>query len=519
MSNDFVFDTYHDNGEYADLSIYGYPTFILTKYNQLYDCGKWFSNNKHFGTVDQMKEHGVLFSTLNLDINPDPRLPITNKRLLVSTIFNNFFKAPWVTKFAPKVPIFPKNRPDLDWYKLNTYKLFEDLPDEYFGTNYGQVWSVVSGMYIRLDTATNPDTKVKCIQLKLHTKDNQPVTILSKLVSSYFINNPNPKKYNCIKHTDNKYNNTYYKNLKWVEDKSIKGDTNIEVNAAQVLPKDVVDKIIKDIATGVSNGVLKETLYQQCAQTFNVSIRCVIRSLQHYYDKDTLNVLTNPNLKNKIQFSSTPIVTNKCSFMDDYNENCEYALARSFGRYNVIITKDRLAMKLPHNYANKKFNQEKYKWPTRQELDNLPGLQYYSLFDENVVDSLDCDYLETRSIKTLTVIDNYFGNSPWYRKINGEDINFVQMNKHSEYANIKPYYFICDTGEIYSIKSGKYIKPKPRIGASIVNTEYGLEDDAKGINRSLKVLIPSFFNKEPNEQKIIMVLSRSFPEMFARFSV
>ena len=123
MSNDFVFDTYHDNGEYADLSIYGYPTFILTKYNQLYDCGKWFSNNKHFGTVDQMKEHGVLFSTLNLDINPDPRLPITNKRLLVSTIFNNFFKAPWVTKFAPKVLIFPKNRPDLDWYKLNTYKM------------------------------------------------------------------------------------------------------------------------------------------------------------------------------------------------------------------------------------------------------------------------------------------------------------------------------------------------------------------------------------------------------------
>lgn len=517
--NNFLFNTYHDNGEYADLSIYGYPTYIITKDNVLLDCTRWFNKNTDFGSIKQMKTNGNVVLKISLPINNNPNF--NTKAICVNTIYSNFYRAPWHIVLAPSAQACFKNRDDIKWYQLNEYSFFNDVKDCYYGTNYGQIWSTNSGIFLtpsRSSKNKNDSLKNQKVEVfKIYTKNNEEMYVPCKLVSSYFVPNKNNKIYTTVEYIDGNSKNNHSTNLKWISETNEECISSIEIKKSKILPKETVDLIIRDF-NKMPDDKTKDDVYREWAGKLNTSIKNIHSSLNSYYDKATLTALVNPNFKNKVTCSTTRIPFNKCCFVNDYNSTYEYAVLNSFHKGNVIITKDGCIYTCPWKFSHRLFG-DKSKWPTRKELDTIEGMKKDYINNNTVVGSINCQYLKCNSLKAFTILNIYFGNSPWYRRILGENINFTIMNAHSEYNHIPEHYFVCDDGNVYSLKFSSYVKPRIRNLNNLCKTSITLTDlDDKTNTRTIDVLVRSFFNKDIDENQVRENVNILFPDLDVEFN-
>lgn len=503
--NDFVFNSYHDNGAYADLSIYGRRELIITNAGkEIYNCGDYI---KRFGYSDliTMKKNGIRNYDQYIWVNPIKEADINVKILDKNTIYNNFFLAPWAQVFIDSFKEKTKT-PDIAWYKLNEYPRFSNIQGVYYGTNYGTIWSVLDGKY--LSNVNKKKDGTTPIVYNIYEVGSAKFQTLANEVTSYFVKNP--KKYEHLYYIDGNIYNNHVSNIGWCASASDAKVKELTGSKNTILSKAVVDSIIADINS--RSFIHKDDIYREWSKKLNTTIRNILNSLNNYYTKDELVNLTNPNMKNKVEISTTPLIINSCAFIEDYNPTYEYVVLKSFGKPTHIVTKDKCLYKCcTKNMANMYFPEDKNMWVDRAALDFLPNMSKSSIeIDKRSVDSIKCDYIpDHSSINAKTVYNLYFGNSPWWRKISGEDINFCKMNSHSKY-DVYDFYFVCDDGLIYSVPSSLYMAPKIKDNAGNVYSNY-VDITGKTNTRSAKVLINSFGFKELSNEQIIERIRRVIP--------
>lgn len=509
--------SYHDNGSYADLGVYGYPTYIMTYTKELYDCSRCFTTcNIGYGRVEDMIKQGRLLDILTkLPIYPEESLKYLDKPLSTTFIYSNFFFSPWCIRFNPNA-YCNSTRKDLRYYKLNTYSEFNTLPDYYYGTNYGDIWSIYSGKYLTPTIRNNSDPIKRYIDY--HISEN--THIVGHKVSSFFITNPNPNKYTSIYHKDFDRTNNWYRNLYW-------DCTNKEYNPEttkykkRVITDDDAILIADDISTrfNKSLGISMESLYKEWANKFNITPKCVKESLR----RAGIRIITEqPKTSNAAKPSSTYLEYNNCSIVNDYNLTFEYAVTSLRESEKVIvITKD---CKVYRGYVNAKNyfpRNNKEIWPSIDQLDTLKDLIWFDNDRRNQVSDINSKYLPNhKSITVGNLYDLYFGDNPWFNTICGEPTQYVQMNTHSEYSNLPPWYFMCSNGLVYSMTSAKYITPKVK-RSSIYSAEvyFKISKDSS-ITRSIRVLLESYGFVVPDEKILASIaISKTSSKSFEKLNI
>lgn len=503
---DLIATSYHDNQQYADLSIYGLPHHIVTNTNKkIYDCTMWFIKNKRFGRLDQMLASGkcipVHDKTITVHAHPD--LGAYTSLVYTNVIYNNFFLAPWSPNINKN-----SNTPTLFYYRLNTYKPFAHFPDIYYGTNHGTVWNIVHGVY----TSRSTNKEKTYIYYVLRNKEQETEQVKAQDISSYYLDHTKHNLDNSeVVHIGDITDN-YVDNLMW---SSRKNDITENTNRKEFLDKETVDTIISQIANDPNTK--RSEIYDKWAEELNVSIKYIIQSFNAYYDKNDLKALLNPSLQNKIEYSNTPLIVNDCSFVKDYNPTYEYAVLYSFGLPDMVVTKDNVVYRIHENMVDLYFPKDKSKWISYENLKRSYDVK-------RIISSIhfvNCNYLDTKSLSTKLVYENYFGNSPWYLRICGNNINYAYGRSHSSFKNILKSYFICDNGLTYNVKTGKYSDIVP--DGSYLSTNVGLSfidsndpnrtgsKQSERIFRTSRVLIGSYGFGEPTDEELHKRIALIYP--------
>ena len=486
---------YHDEGNYCDLSIYGKPTWIITFTKEIYDCSVWFMSRKYYGTESEMVNSGYKIHDLIIPIIPNSELNIHGSQVSITILYANFYFAPWAKQYSKKAC---KNslRPDLQYYQLNTNPLFSKAHKWYFGTNYGDIWSCYSGKYLagynKIDScgiSKIPYKEYHLSNCELHAKAHR--------VSAYFVHNPDPVNYNFVCHKDNNPQNNHYSNLYWGDVKLNNQQAIDDGLAPQCTPAINKPDIANIYTELMSNSVLERTnILTKWADILNVTTKCIRENIYRQYGN---NALEERMTTNKATTSETGIMYNCFHIANDYNNTCEYAVSTLRERRDIIVTKDNKIFRCIEDPDIYFPMNNKDIWPTRQALEYATYLVVVN--NENPKKQLlgikSPILSDSKSIIVSLIYRLYFESSPWYDFINGESVQYAQMNSHSDYAFMSPWYFICSNALVYSARYGKYLTPK--VKHSYLASEQTLEYKGKSVTRSTQVLLEAFGFNVPDE--------------------
>lgn len=490
-------NSYHDNGQYCDLGIYGLPTWIITYKNKdIYDCTDWFLRGNKFASVNTMREAGIPIHDLKINVRPDISINYCERYLSKTIIYANFYFAPWSILNVPAIYINSYQK-DIQWKQLNKINEFDWIHDYYYGTNYGTIWSAKNGLYLQGYVNNKNVDGNGYIDYKICFFNKH---IAAHRVAAHFVYNPDPDRCKVVCHRDNNPRNNHYKNLYWGTNKDNMQQAIHDGRTPQctpVLDRDTVQEIIRDFEVLYKNNpnVSKGEIYKKWQEKLEVTDKCIRESIIRYFGKEAL---TPKNTTNKAIVSETPILYNNCSIANDYNNTYEYAVLSFRAFRDIVITKDCKLYRCTTKKVNYFPMEDKSKWPS---LEDLPNLEYIIPMDNNPRNQLPSIYNKyvngSRSITVDVTYRLYFGDSPWYNQICGEDIQYAQMNTHSDYADMGDYYFMCSNGLIYSFLRAKYIAPK--VKGSYLSGEYSYSLPTRNLTRTIKVLLEAFGFNVPDE--------------------
>jgi hypothetical protein len=128
-------------------------------------------------------------------------------------------------------------------YNNNDWKFIEGF-ENYIINKKGDIWSKISNKYIKPYTNTSG---YLVATLYNKNKKNNTKKRVHILVASHFIINPKPKIYNIVNHIDGNRENTYYKNLEWVDRSGNTKHAHKNKKNYKVKKKVIINKVDTDI--------------------------------------------------------------------------------------------------------------------------------------------------------------------------------------------------------------------------------------------------------------------------------
>ena len=502
MNNPFC--TYHDNGNYADLSNYGRPELIMTKYAVLLDCTQFLIKFMRYDSLAEMFKYCKVVTNESIAVEPIEELSYISKRVKPAYIYANFYKAPWsIVKGTTDVP------EDIEYYQLCTEKKLPKFKSFYYGTNYGTVWNSLFGRYNEgavIGTKNYAGVPYREFKLQTDNEDEPDIRVRAQYISAHFIPNTDSTK-PILVHKDGDANNNHVSNLYWSDGEPIKEvEEDTKELPPNILPKDLVSEMLATINHLYKNkGILKTKIYDQLAKNHNVSVYCIQNSIKYHFGNDAV---TPTHTTNVVKHSTTKIPYNTVEFTNDYSINGDYAVARTFGRPDIIVCNNGRIYCIDKESADKYFPTNNYnKWPNKSDIPSIATEILYQRSKNDKSMSITSPYhTDTKTIKYDLVYDIYF-NSPWYMRYIGADIQYAKFNTHSEFSTFADHYFMCSNGLLYSVKSARYLSPKHR--GSYTTASYSLEDIYEhGYTRSVAVLLGCFEFEVLNEHILRYLINK-----------
>lgn len=449
MYNEFL--TYGPNREYATLDAYKLPMMIVTKDKKFYDCKNYFINHSTKPVLNEL----LNYSQPYLNHHIPGSISEYRNTAAVTIVYANYYLAPWYKTIEE----------DELYYRLCDYNRFLNVQPYYFGTNYGRLWSTVSGSYIaahnnRPNKDGNGYQHFRVLTVE-RNEDNQYKirNIAGHWISAYFVINPKPSEYNTICHKDNNPRNNYYKNLYWgTQKQNIEqaiADNRVNISISKMEIEELIRKRNDALLNGTSFNDIKYMI-KDYAKEHNVTETTIYNLIRGYGLKSSMipyNVHTS-----SVCTDALPI--NECLYLNDYNPTYTYAKLDSLKRPDIIITCTGKVYRIKNkNDIIKYFPEDRNKWPSLNDLENLDGI-IQSCVDSKrpVIRNIYNEYTKVQ-VSTVELISNcYFGEAPWYLKYGRqENIDFVQICKHSQLKDIYPYYFLCNNGKVFNIATGEYV--------------------------------------------------------------
>lgn len=117
------------------------------------------------------------------------------------------------------------------WTEINESKLYEL-------SNYGNIRN-------KYNKVLKSFTYIKRGTYKAYSLDGIQYTA-HRLVAKYFVNNPNPIKYNIVNHLDKNTHNNYFENLEWTTNKDNLEYSNVAQRVSNKLSKNKIYQYDKD---------------------------------------------------------------------------------------------------------------------------------------------------------------------------------------------------------------------------------------------------------------------------------
>lgn len=494
MSNPFV--TYGPNYEYATLTAYGLPYWIITRTgSRIFNC---FNSFKRLGyprvlpNLNLLLQYGQEYYNLSITIGPECKVWTRGSTVIKSTLKNNYFLAPWFYK--------PRGMEDLQAYQLCTYERFSDVATFYYGTNYGTLWSTSQGTYVTPYRNRPNKDGLAYLQYRInatHYIGDRLVdrrTLASHWISGYFVHNPNPEYYDTLCHRDNNPSNNYYKNLYWANQKENLAQASKDNRMAKAITNEILEEIVEARNKVVQDGGSVTKLYKKYASKLNITPEAIYYNIKAKIDKNKLLKTSKDNsLYNVNDF------INKCTFINDYDVTYRYAILKSFSRPDAIITIDGRAFVYSKQKKNEMLtlsNKNKSNWFLYEDIPYLVKanklIEIIDPFNKKQITDTKCEYLSTSTNYWKNIYNTYFNDAPWYLKYaKNVNIDFIRISSHEQYGDILNCYFLCNNGKIFSITSGEYLTGYTKKTSDVIN--YSLNTiDKTTITRSIQTLLEDF---------------------------
>ena len=481
------FLTYYDNLNYATLDAYGRNELIITKTEQIYNCSNYLFKFKEYASLDTMLPYINQIQNLKIQIGNNCKIYTKGNTVLSHIVYNNYYKAPWSRKLIENI--------DLMYFRLCDYDRFKNLASFYYGTNYGEIWSVCSGSY-KIYGISRPNKDEMYTLIADTNSPRKQKNITAHWISGYFVHNPKPNKYNTLCHKDNNPSNNYYKNLYWGTQadnlRQAKSDNRIYTK----LDKITIEQILMERKEAIENGYINNNIINDYAKKLGVTIQAIYLAIKSFKLE---HLFIDYNINNKKK-SDTPLVYDNCSLANDYSLLGDYVVLRSFNRKDIILTNTfGIVYKCIENTdiideIFKENHQED--WPslaTLSSMNILKRITSSNKLEKYQITRINCKYIDVESLTLKTLYNNYYNYSPWFMQkiLNNGLIHYVQMSTHSRFSTLPNYYFLINNGQLFSMYAGLIIKPYTKQKSNI--KEYSLMDiNKKAITRSVLSLLESF---------------------------